>query len=250
MAAPHSNHSSNRLLACLPAGALNALQPHLFPIELNFRQRLEQPNRPVEAAVFMESGLASVVATSGGERRQAEVAIVGREGMTGLPIVLGNERAGHDVFIQVPGKGYKIAAEDLRRLLSSNSELYGCLLRYVHCVMVQIGHTALASAQATIEQRLARWLLMAQDRLQTADIALTHDLLALMLGVRRAGVTTGLHQLERRNFIQIARGNVIISDREGLRRTANGFYGGPESEYERATQAIAALGNSDGAVMD
>src|SRR5215470_10180115 len=103
--------------------------------------------------------------------------------------------------------------------------LRACLMRYAYVFAVQAGHTALDNAQGKIEERLARWLLMAHDRLEGDELHLTHEFLAIMLGVRRAGVTTALHQLEKSGLISTKRGCVAVVDRDGLEKGANGLYG-------------------------
>jgi CRP-like cAMP-binding protein len=114
------------------------------------------------------------------------------------------------------------------------------LQRYAHAFAVQAAHTALANAQGKIEERLARWLLMAHDRTTGDSLHLTHEFLALMLGVRRAGVTTALHALESNALIENSRGSIVILDRAGLEASANGLYGVPEAEYERVCASPAA----------
>jgi CRP-like cAMP-binding protein len=106
-------------------------------------------------------------------------------------------------------------------------------MRFAHVFAVQASYTALANARGTIEERLARWLLMAQDRIGSDVLELTHEFLALMLGVRRAGVTIALQHFENNGILQTARGAVTIADREGLEDCANGLYGQPEAEFER-----------------
>ncbi len=209
------------------------LEPLLRRVPLKFRQPLQQANRKIEAVYFPESGIASVVAVGGGERRQAEVAIVGWEGMTGLPILFGAQRSPCDVFIQVEGEGHCITADDLRKALERSTSLLAILLRYAHVFGVQSAYTALANSQGRLEERLARWLLMAQDRIDAEELLLTHEFLALMLGVRRAGVSVALEHFEAKGVIRTARGSVSILDRDGLQDCANGLYGQPEAEYER-----------------
>src|SRR5262249_39111293 len=126
-----------------------------------------------------------------------------------------------------------ISADDLRRAMAESGSLAAWLMRYAHVFAIQAGHTALANAHGKIEERLARWLLMAQDRVDGDELFLTHEFLAVMLGVRRAGVTTALHQLEAQALISTARGSVIVLDRAGLEESANGLYGVPETEFER-----------------
>jgi CRP-like cAMP-binding protein len=117
--------------------------------------------------------------------------------------------------------------------MAKSTTLRDILLRYVHSMTIQIAHTAVANSQVKIEARLARWLLMAHDRVDGQQVELTHEFLALMLGVRRSGVTEALQVLEGRKLIHTARGKVTIRNRKGLERAANGSYGVPEAEYAR-----------------
>src|SRR5262245_43387180 len=234
-----SNEQRNRILGALSSSDLAILQPHLEPVPLEFRQRLQSSNRHVKDVYFLESGLGSVVAI-GGQRRQAEVAIIGREGMTGLPIVHGADRSPYDVFMQVEGNGQRISADNLRAGMDQSITLLRCFLRLAHVFAVQSGHTALANAQGNIEERLARWLLMAHDRIGCDTLLLTHEFLALMLGTRRAGVTTALGHFEHKGVVTTARGAVTVQDREGLEECANGLYGAPEAEFERLFGAFRA----------
>jgi CRP-like cAMP-binding protein len=228
-----SNRPCNRILASLTDEDLALLEPHLEPVTLKVRQRLENAGKKIKSAYFLNRGIASVVAISATERRQAEVAMVGREGMTGLAIVLDADRSPNETFMQIAGDGQCIAAADLQRLLETSPTLRACLLRYAHVFSVQGMHSALANSHGKLEERLARWLLMAHDRINGEDLALTHDFLALMLGVRRAGVTIALHHLETQGLIAMSRRNIAVLDRDGLEESANGLYGAPEAEFER-----------------
>jgi CRP-like cAMP-binding protein len=228
-----SNRPRNRILASLTDEDLALLEPHLEPVTLKFRQRLENAGKKIKSAYFPSRGIASVVAISTTERRQAEVALVGREGMTGLAIVLDADRSPNETFMQIPGDGQCIAAADLQRLLETSPTLRACLLRYAHVFSIQGMHSALANSHGKLEERLARWLLMAHDRINGDDLAMTHDFLALMLGVRRAGVTIALHHLEARGLIAMSRRSIGVLDRDGLEESANGLYGAPEAEFER-----------------
>jgi CRP-like cAMP-binding protein len=223
----------NAILSALSATDFAMLQPYLQSVALPFRHRLQAANRRIHTAYFIEGGLGSVVAIGGGERRQAEVAVIGREGMTGLPIVLGAERSPCEIFMQVEGSGQSIDAGHLSDAIDRSVTMARCFQRFAHVFAVQASYTALANAQGKIEERLARWLLMAQDRLSTDVLELTHEFLALMLGVRRAGVTTALQHFETKAIIHTARGAVTIVDRGGLEESANGLYGQPEAEFER-----------------
>jgi len=198
----------NRLLASLPEADHALLRPHLAPVTLNFRQRLQSANRRVKAAYFLESGIASVVAIATGSHSQTEVAVIGCEGIVGLPIVLRADRSPCEIFIQAEGHGQCIEAADLVSVMSQSPTLSDALLRFAHFFSVQSGYTALANAHGKVEERLARWLLMAQDRIASKELILTHEFLALMLGVRRAGVTVALQHFEVKGLITAARGSM------------------------------------------
>jgi CRP-like cAMP-binding protein len=194
---------------------------------------LQQANRRIRAVYFIEAGLASVVAIGGGSRKQAEVTVIGHEGMAGVALLFGADRAPCDVFMQVEGEGQCIEAEDFLEAVDKSPSLLRTLLRYAHVYNVQSAYAALANAHGKLEERLARWLLMAQDRLGGADMPLTHEFLSLMLGVRRAGVSVALEHFEDKGLIGTARGSVTVLDRDGLLENANGLYGQPEAEAER-----------------
>lgn len=228
-----TNAPRNRILNAMSNADLALLQPHLEPVPLKFRQCLQSSNRSIKNVYFPESGIASVVAIGNGERLQAEVAVVGREGMTGLPVVHGTDRSPCDVFMQVEGDGQCIAAQKLRDAIDQSITLLRCLLLYAHAFGMQANYTCLANARGCIGERLARWLLMARDRLDSDEMILTHEFLALMLGVRRAGVSEALQAFETKGLVGTARGSVTIMDRDGLEEWANGLYGAPEAEYER-----------------
>jgi CRP-like cAMP-binding protein len=218
--------SKNRILSRLSADDKALLRPDLEPVELAMRQVLEVPNKPIKHSYFIEYGLASVVASNG--HKQLEVGLIGCEGMTGLPIVLGNDRSPNENFMQVPGNGLRIAADKLREAIARSRSLELALLGFAHEFMNQTARTALSNGTATLEERLARWLLMANDRLKGNEVPLTHEFLSLMLGVRRAGVTVALHYLEQRALISLARKQIVITDRKGLKAAANGTYHEPE----------------------
>ena len=222
----------NRLLAALSRADRGLLQPHLQPVILGLRKDLEKPNRRIEDVFFMDAGIASVVAVQGTETR-IEVGLIGFEGMTGMSVVLGNHRWPHSTYIQVAGEGQRITSVELCKAMALSELLRGLLLKYVQVFMVQTAHTAIANARAKIDERLARWILMAHDRIRSNVLPLTHEFLALMLGVRRAGVTEALHILISQGLIKAARGQIVVLNRKGIERRAGNFYGVPEAEVRR-----------------
>jgi CRP-like cAMP-binding protein len=226
------SRSGNRLLSSLSAGDFDLLSPHLGSVTLELRKMLEQPNKKIGTVYFPETGFASVVAIQP-SGKEVEVGLIGREGMTGLPIVLGNHRSPHATYIQAAGKGRYIPAIDLRQAIQASVSLRDSLLKFVQAFGVQTAHTAICNAQSKIEVRLARWLLMAQDRIQDDTLPLTHEFLSLMLAVRRPGVSDAMKALRQRGLISYRRGEITINNRKGILRVAGEAYGTPESEYRR-----------------
>src|SRR5215207_9462727 len=153
----------NRLLLALSRPDLSLLEPWLERVPLPVRTRLVEPNTSITHAYFLAEGIASVVDTTP-QGRQIEVGIIGREGMTGIPILLGADRTSHECIIQTAGEGLRIRADDLRRAMAASPSLRQHLLRFVQAFTVQVGQTALSNGRHTLEQRLARWLLMCHDR--------------------------------------------------------------------------------------
>jgi CRP-like cAMP-binding protein len=222
----------NKLLALMPREDWQFLSEHLEDVDLPLRMKLEIGHKPIEFAYFIGAGFASVVA-NGVKSRPIEVGVIGREGMTGMAIVMGTDRSPHETFIQAAGKGQRISVSKLRQRLDDSEGLRRTLLRYGHVLGIQTAQTALSNGRDKLEERLARWLLMAQDRIDGDELPLTHEFLAMMLGVRRPGVTISLNLLEKQGVIQSTRGVIVIVDRTGLEECANGSYGTPEAEFRR-----------------
>jgi CRP-like cAMP-binding protein len=222
----------NRLLRALPEPAFAALRPHLTALDLPLRYVLTEANEPNEFVYFIESGLGSVVATSSDDER-IEVGHVGREGLGGYHVVLMTDQTPNRTFMQTPGTALAAPVSVFLDILDGHKAARDLFLRYVHSCEVQLAHSALANGRYSMQERLARWLLMCHDRLDGDHLELTHEFLALMLGVRRSGVTNELHILEGIHAIKATRGNVQVIDRDRLEEVAGGSYGLPEREYER-----------------
>jgi CRP-like cAMP-binding protein len=222
----------NQLLAAMSAGDLALLQPHLKPIAMAVFKDMEQPNRPIDTVYFMETGIASVVAVQPDDTK-VEVGLIGREGMSGLAVVLGGDQSPNSTYIQVAGEGQRMPAKELRKAMDASESLRRLLLKFAQVFMVQTTQTAITNARAHIDQRLARWILMAHDRIGDKTLPLKQEFLALMLGVRRASVTEALQSLKRRKLIDNGRNKIVVHDRKGIERIARGSYGVPEKEYRR-----------------
>jgi hypothetical protein len=153
--------------------------------------------------------------------------------MTGSAVVLGNNRSPHATYIQAAGNGDRTSSVELRKAMQRSKSLRSTLLNFIQSFMVQTAHTAISNAHAKVPVRLARWLLMAHDRLDGNTLPLTHEFLSLMLGVRRAGVTEALKNFRQKNLIKTSPGQIEVLDRKGMERIAGDFYGVPEKEYQR-----------------
>jgi CRP-like cAMP-binding protein len=219
--------SPNRILSRLSRKDFALLEPHLEPVDLPVRKTLETRKKRIDHIYFIESGFASVVA-NGASKPGIEVGIIGREGMTGLAVVLGSDRAQHETYIQVAGSGLRIATKELRHAIDRSTALHRAMLLYVHAFLAQTTTTALANGRSKIEERLARWLLMADDRIDGDGVPLTHEFLGLMLGTHRPGVTVALQALEKAGLITTRRSLITIVDRKALEKSSNGTYVAPE----------------------
>jgi CRP-like cAMP-binding protein len=153
--------------------------------------------------------------------------------MTGFAVVNGNDRSPYQTYMQVAGEAQRLSVEGLREAFGRSRSLHHACLRFSQSFMIQVTQTAVSNARATIEERLARWLLMACDRVQSDEVPLTHEFLAMMMGAGRPGVTEAVHALASKGLIRGERGIVVIIDRKGLLERAGIFYGVAEREYRR-----------------
>jgi CRP-like cAMP-binding protein len=230
----HINQSSvdNTLLKTLSAEHFAHLSGEMERVDLPLRHSLVESDVPTTHLCFLESGLGSMVVTSADDEA-VEVGHIGREGASGMHVMLAVRAVPSRTFMQVAGSGILVPTETFVRAVADNSEMRDFFLKYVHTTVLQLAHSALANARYNMHERLARWILMCHDRLDGDNLAVTHEFLALMLGVRRSGVTNELHVLEGLQAIRSTRGNVRVLDREKLIEIAGGCYGVPEREYEK-----------------
>jgi CRP-like cAMP-binding protein len=199
---------------------------------LHLYKRLQRRREAIETVYFPTSGLISFVTTTE-EGTTLEVAIVGREGMLGIPIVLGGETAFNDATVQIPGSGLRISASILRQEVQTNPQLRAILLRYVQASLNSARQSAACNSAHLLNQRLARWLLSARDRCGDDQLPLTHEFVAMMLGARRPGITVAAQSLQSAGLIRYARGRITIIDARGLRVAACECYGVIKREYAR-----------------
>ena len=219
---PTRTKTSNRILSRLSRQDFDLLGPHLEAVDLPVRKPLETRKRRIDYVYFIESGFASVVA-NGTKKPGIEVGIIGREGMTGLAIVMGHDRAQHATYIQAAGTGQRISAANLRKADEGSNTLHRAMLRYAYSFLHQTTTTALANGRSKLEERLARWLLMADDRIESEELPLTHEFLGLMLGTHRPGVTIAMQALENAGLITTRRSYITIVDRKALEKNCKRY---------------------------
>jgi CRP-like cAMP-binding protein len=218
-APPDPGLVQNHFLATMAPADFEQLRPHLRAVELKRHAVIHETGKPVDAVYFVESGLVSRVARTQADG-PVEVAMVGHFGLIGLAVVLGTMVALHRTVVQIPGLALRISAADLQAIMAKNPPIRDHLLRYVQLLMSQKAQVALCNAKHEIDKRLARWLLLAHDRVAGDHLPVTHDLLAMMLGVRRAGVSEALAVLEAKGVIAKSRGALKIVSHEALKAHA------------------------------
>jgi CRP-like cAMP-binding protein len=206
---------SNHLLAHLSSQALEECARYLQPISLELRQDIYRPNEPMRYVYFVEVGMVSIVSTME-DGRSIEVGTIGKESMVGALLLLEVNAVVYHYFVQIAGRAYRMDASAFIKAAERNPELRRVALRCETANMTQAMQTAACNGLHSITQRCCRWLLMSQDRVQADTFALTHEFLALMLGVRRASVSDVLKPLQERGWIQTNRGEITVVDREGL----------------------------------
>ena len=222
----------NRLLQALPPGELDQLLPQLERIEVCKGDILWPVGQRLEFAYFPEGGLSSNVAITS-EGRKVEVGSFGFEGIVSTATVLGSDRAPHEILIQVGGPWLRIGVEALRNAIRASPTLHAVLLKYAHVLTMTISQTAMSNGVQSVEERLARWILMAHDRLDGDELPLTHDFLAIMLAAQRPSVTLAMQMLESYGAIRAKRALITVRDRGMLCDLAGNSYGPAEAEYER-----------------
>lgn len=234
----------NHLLAALSQGDRALLDPHIVLIDLPLRKQLEGRNKRIDHVYFIESGIASVVANGIGDK-SLEVGIVGREGMTGVAVVMATSQSPHETYMQSAGSAWRIGAKNLRDLLAESATLHELLLKYGYGFLIQATYTAYVNGRCKMEDRLARWLLMAHDRADGDDLSLTHEFLAVTLGVRRPGITAAMHAFQDRGLVRTKRGVISILNCAKLEDASHGAYGEPELELRRLFREFDARLSKD-----
>lgn len=222
----------NHLLAALPGDVLDRLRPHLRHGELRHREILLKTGAPIDHVYFPLQGMVSLVRQLE-DGVEIEVGIVGNDGMAGVPVVLGTDIMPCEAMVQLPGSALRLPVDVLRAELDHSPQLKALLLRYVQAFFAQISQSVACNGRHTLEQRLARWMLMAHDCVEGDELLLSHEFLAMMLARRRAGVTTALGALKSAGLISNSHGRIVVRDRKGLEAAACECYRTVRQEFQR-----------------
>ena len=221
----------NRLLAALPPDDFAALAPALRPVELEFKQVLIEPGQPIRAVHFPQAGMVSMLAPLEDGHLQ-EVGIVGREGLVGLPVVLGADRTSIEALVQMQGAAWRVGAAELRAAFERGAALRSLLLRYAQAFHAQVAQTAACNGRHPIHARLARWLLEMHDRAEADEFAVTHEFASLMLGTGRPGISVAAAVLQKAGIIRYTHGRMAVLDRAGLEAASCECYGTVREQFE------------------
>ena len=228
-------HPGNRLLALLPPRESERLLSDATAVDLTFGSPLWEQGDRMRHVHFPTTGFISLLTTV--DKHTLEVGMIGDEGMCGHSLALGVDTAPLRALVQGAGKSLRLTASTFQRHLERSPALRKIMLGYVHVLVGQLAQTAACTRFHRVEERLARWLLMTQDRAHADAYDVTQDFLAFMLGVRRVGVTAAARKLQTRNLIRYSRGHMDILDRKGLEAAACVCYQSDLQIYQRVLGA-------------
>jgi CRP-like cAMP-binding protein len=232
MAPPQRSTIANRLIESLPVSDRRRLLGDCETVELAFADVLYTPGQPLRHIYFPTGSFISLIMPVD-DSTALEVGLVGNEGMFGTPLALGVALSPMRAVVQGAGSALKMDAAAFGRELDRSAALRQRIDRYIFVQLSQLAQTAACTRFHVVEARLARWLLMTQDRAQSNTFHVTQEFLAFMLGVRRVGVTKAASSLQNRQLIQYSRGNIAVLDRRGLKAASCGCYKADLESYDR-----------------
>lgn len=210
-----NNNKKNRILADLPEDEYQRILPHLEPVDLPSGKIIYDIDQPIDYLYFPSNAMISLV-TLMEDGKIVEVGLVGRDGMSGLVALMGQKTSPDRAIVQIPDGAVRARLEVIKQEFDRAGSLQRGLLRYAYALMRQVSQTAACNATHTAEERLSRWLLMCQDRVNSDELDLTQEFIAEMLATRRATVNVAATSLQSAGLIRYNRGNIRIVDREGL----------------------------------
>lgn len=232
MSQPYKTTAQNQLLSSLPKEAYARLKRHLRVEKMPLKKVLYQANEPITKAYFPLSALLSWISLLE-DGTLTEIALVGNEGMMGLPLIWGGESTPNNAIVQFPGEVMVLEKQPLLEEFGRNEAFSKVIFLYMQAVFTQVAQNAMCNRQHTTEERLARWLLCVQDSVQRDELTLTHEFMSKMLGIRRSGVTVSAGILQQAGMIRYSRGRLAILNRQQLEDTACECYRLVQNEYFR-----------------
>ena len=229
----------NRLLAALPADAYDALLPALEPLAMPLGLSLYESGGAQGYVYFPTTAIVSLLYVLA-DGASAEIAVTGNEGLVGIALFMGGETTPSRAVVQSAGRGYRLKAAVVKSHFETGGALQHLLLRFTQALITQMTQTAVCNRHHSMDQQLCRWLLLTLDRLPGDELAMTQELIANMLGVRREGVTEAAGKLQADGLIRYRRGHITVIDRPRLEARVCECYGVVKKEYDRLLPAAAA----------
>ena len=232
MSEPIRHPQQNHILASLPVEDYERLSPHLEAVELKHSQILYEAGSKMDYVYFPSNSMVSLISQLS-DGSSVEIGVTGYEGMVGIYAVLGVDRTPHEALVQIPDGAMRVKTSVVVDEFKRGGALHDLLLRYLQMLLLQTSQIAACNRLHTIGERLARWLLMSHDRCVCDDLPFTHDFIAIMLGIRRAGVTEAAIILQTEEFIRYRRGHITILDRAGMEDYTCECYRIVRDEFDR-----------------
>lgn len=227
-----SDPRRNRLLAALPQAEWGRWLPHLEPVDMPLGKVLYESGSRLSHVYFPTTSIVSLLYVME-DGASAEIAVVGNEGIVGISLFMGGESTPSRALVQSAGQGFRLKANLMLQEFNRAGPVLHLLLRYTQALITQMSQTAVCNRHHTLDQQLCRWLLLSLDRLDSEELAMTQELIANMLGVRREGVTEAAGNLQQAGLIRYQRGHITVIDRAGLERRTCECYAVVKKEYDR-----------------
>jgi CRP-like cAMP-binding protein len=222
----------NRLLAALPAPAYARLEPHLKLVQMPLGTVLYESGILLNHVYFPTTSIVSLLYVMA-DGASAEIAVVGNEGVIGVSLFMGGETTPSRAVVQSAGHAYRLSGQLLKEEFTRAGAMQHLLLRYTQALITQMAQTAVCNRHHSLDQQLCRWLLLSLDRLSSNELAMTQELIANMLGVRREGVTEAAGRLQSAGLIEYRRGHITVVDRVGLEARTCECYAVVKKESDR-----------------
>lgn len=232
---PRQNH----LLAALPADERGRLLPHLELVPMPLGNVLYESGNKLRHVYFPTTSIISLLYVMR-DGASAEIAVVGNEGIIGVALFMGGETMPNRAVVQSAGHAYRLKGQLLKQEFNRSGDLQHLLLRYTQALLTQMAQTAVCNRHHSLDQQLCRWLLLSLDRLPSNELAMTQELIANMLGVRREGVTEAAGNLQKGGLITYRRGRITVLDRAGLEARACECYAVVKKEFDRLLPEVIA----------